>query len=36
MNINMLVEKGQPCAGANDILPMKQALRETFPVSERA
>jgi hypothetical protein len=27
MNINMLVETGQPCAGVNDILPVRQAPR---------
>lgn len=31
----MLVEKGQPCAGVNDIMPVKQALRETLAESER-
>jgi hypothetical protein len=33
--INMLVEKGRPCVSMNDIMPVRQALRETLAESER-
>jgi hypothetical protein len=35
LNINMLLEKGKPCVSMNDIMPVRQALRETLAESER-